>query len=74
MMAMIASGISSTGARYRIFDDAYANVSPEEMAMRRDRANRAAYAILMSYAKKEEEKRETECGELRAAGAADDQG
>ena len=52
-MAIVASGIAPTGARYRVFDDAYANISPEEMQRRRDRINRVVHAILTDYARRE---------------------
>ena len=61
-MAIVASGIAPTGARYRVFDDAYANISPEEMQRRRDRINRVVHAILMDYAEREAAKAEAARG------------
>ena len=67
-MAIVASGIAPTGARYRVFDDAYANISPEEMQRRRDRINCVVHAILMDYAEREAAKKDADRG-----GAAADQ-
>lgn len=58
-MAIVQEGIASTGARYRIHDDAYINCTPEEIKQRHRRADDAAYSILLEVARKkiEEERR-----------------
>ena len=49
-MAVVTSGIASTGAKWRIHDDCYIDNTPERNeALRRD-TNRAAYAILVQHA------------------------
>jgi len=51
-MAIVREGVTPQGARYRIFDDGYIDASPEEIAARRDHANRVAYGILKEWAQK----------------------
>lgn len=57
-MAIVKEGIAPNGARYIIRDDAYINCTPEEIRRRHQRANNAAYNILVDVARKrmEEEK------------------
>lgn len=56
-MAVVREGITSGGVRYRIMDDAYAGVSPEELERRRRHACEAAYRILADCARREAGKR-----------------
>lgn len=50
-MAVVMSGTSSTGAKWRIHDDAYINNTPEQNEMLRQRACAIAYGILVRHAR-----------------------
>lgn len=58
-MAIVKELIASTGARCIFRDDDYINCTPEELRRRHQRANNAAYSILLEVARKkmEEEQR-----------------
>ena len=57
-MAIVASGTASTGARWRIHDDAYINNTPEQNERIRLNACRIAYAALCRiYAEEQSERR-----------------
>lgn len=73
-MAVVREGITSGGVRYRIMDDAYAGVGPEELERRRRHACEAAYRILADCARREAGKREEnhEARDLRPEGNPED--
>ena len=56
-MAIVKEGIASTGARYRIMDDDYAGIDPEENARRIAYACEVAHRILVDYARRQEERK-----------------
>ena len=49
-MAVVMSGTASTGAKWRIHDDAYINNTPEQNEALRRRACEIAYNALVKYA------------------------
>ena len=52
-MAVVREGVASNGAKWRIHDDAYIGVSPEELERRRRAACKIAHGILVEAARKE---------------------
>lgn len=55
-MAIVASGVASTGAKWIIRDDCYINNTPEENERRRRHACDIAYRILCQYAREQSER------------------
>lgn len=55
-MAIVASGVASTGAKWVIRDDCYINNTPEENERLRRHACDIAYSILCQYARKQQER------------------
>lgn len=60
-MAVVKELIAPNGARCIFRDDDYINCTPEELRRRHQRANNAAYNILLDVARKKmEEQHETD--------------
>lgn len=51
-MAVVKEGVHASGFRYKICDDAYANISAAELSQRKANTDEIVHRILQEWAKK----------------------